>query len=325
MFKKTIGLMAALCLSACEPMIPEVDFQDGLPTADTAKLELPKGASGQGVLRTQEQALRGDGSGLFGITWATTVLVNGGTLYVVAGLGAVASQPPASVVGDTATFGPHTPVNSETTWRLSVTRKGPNLFDYVLEGKPKAGADTEYAKLLDGNHEVAISADNRPMRGFGEGRFTIYWDHVTRLSNEPRKRGTAEFRYTRTSPTDKVRVEVDLQELIGNETTPRTALYRFAQVPGGAGSFEFAVDTNVHWFDGTRAALERLSIKSRWVESGEGRADVRLSGGDLTAPGTLNECWDNRFRSTFLRRSDNLESWGVEAQDCVYTSAEYSQ
>lgn len=178
--------------------------------------------------------------------------------------------------------------------------------------------------MLTGEHEVAISEAGNAMRGFGEGEFTFQWENVTRLSNEAQRRGTVKFRYSRMSPSDEVKVDVDTEEFVGSSTTPDTALYRYAQVPGGKGSFQFGVDTNVHWFDPNRTANERLSIKSRWIESGEGRSDVRLSGGDLGSAETLNECWDNRFRSTFLDRTDSLESWGTESQGCVFTSAEYS-
>jgi len=322
MMKKTVGLLAALCLTACEP-VPVVDFKDSMPTADTTKVELPKGSSGQG-LATTEQALQGEGSGMFGLTLASILVVNGTTVWVLTGLGAVASQEPTTVNGDTATFGPHTPFLSPTTWLLTVQRKGNNVFEYTLDAKPKDAADSEYAHVLTGEHEVAISDEGRPMRGFGEGHFTLQWEHITRLSNQPSRRGTAEFRYSRSSPTDEVKVEVDTEEFVGTSTTPNTALYRYAQVPGGKGSFQFAVDTNVHWFDANRAAAERLSVKSRWVESGEGRSDVRLSGGDLSAPETLNECWDSRFRSTYLERTDSAEGWGSASQGCVFTSAEYA-
>lgn len=323
MMKKSIGLLAALSLTACEP-IPVVDFKDSMPTSDTTKVDLPKGSSGQGGLTTAEQALKGEGSGMFGLTAASVLIVNGTTVWVLAGLGAVASQDPTSVNGDTATFGPHTPVLSPTTWLLTVRRTANNVFEYTLDAKPKDAPDSEYAQVLTGEHEVAISDEGRPMRGFGQGHFTLQWDNVTRLSNQPARRGTAEFRYSRNSPTDEVTVDVDFEEFVGNATTPNTALYRYAQVPGGKGSFQFAVDTNVHWFDPNRSAPERLSIKSRWVESGEGRADVRLSGGDLSNAETLNECWDSRFRSTYLDRTDSLEGWGNESQDCVFTSAEYA-
>lgn len=322
MMKKTVGLMAALCLTACEP-VPVVDFKDSMPSTATSKMEPPSTKS-QGSLATVEQALEGEPSGMFGLTWGAILLVNGFTGFTLAGLDAVASQDPTSVNGDTAIYGPYTPFASQTTWLLTVKRKANNVFEYQLDGKPKDTPDSEYYTLLDGEHEVAISDEGRPMRGYGEGHYTLHWEYVTRLSNVPVKRGTAKFRYSRNSPTDKVRVEVDTEEFIGNDTTPNTARYRYAQVPGGEGSFEFGVDTNVHWFDPNRKADERLTIKSRWVESGEGRADVRLNGGDMVSAGTLNECWDSRFRSSFLVRSDNLEAWGNESQDCVFKSAEYS-
>ncbi|HYI01924.1 hypothetical protein [Hyalangium sp.] len=134
MMKKSLGLLTALCLTACEP-IPVVDFKDSMPNADTTKVELPKGSSGQGGLATAEQALQGEGSGMFGLTLASVLVVNGLTLHVLAGLSAVASQEPTQVEGDTATFGPHTPFLSQTTWLLTVTRTANNVFEYNPGGQ----------------------------------------------------------------------------------------------------------------------------------------------------------------------------------------------
>ena len=324
MFKKSAWLLSALVLTACEK---DVDFQDGLPTEESVKLTLPEnGSQGQGLVAAGGDVrahAQGDVSGFFLLTLGSVVLVNGTTAFTLAGLGAVASQEPTTVDGDTATFGPHTPGGSSTTWRLTVTREDSDRFTYDLSGKPKDGPDSAYVTLMSGNHTVSVGDDGRAMRGFGQGSFLIEWEHVTRLSHQPVKKGSAEFRYTRASPSESVRVEVDFREFQGDNPRPFTALYRYAQVPGGEGSFAFAYDSNVHWFDPTRQAPERLGIKSRWKSDGEGRADVRVNGGDLTVAGTLSECWDRRFRSTVLVRSDNYETWGSEATGCAYKTAEY--
>lgn len=326
MFKKSAWLMSALVLSAC--VEKEVDFKDGLPTMDTVTLSVPRSNSqGQGLTAAGTDVrsyAQGDVSGFYLITLGSVLLVNGTTAFTLAGLAAVASTEPSSVEGDTATFGPYTPSGSSTTWRLTVTRTDSNRFTYDLSGKPKDSPDSAYVPLMSGNHTVSVGDDGRAQRGFGQGSFLVEWEHTTRLSNQPVKKGTAEFRYTRATPTDTVRVEVDLREFQGDNPVPFTAQYRYAQVPGGEGSFSFAYDNNVHWFDPTRQALERLGIKSRWKSDGAGRADVRVSGGDMTVPGTLSECWDNRFRSTVLVRSDNYESWGGEATGCAYTTPDYA-
>ncbi|MCP3140883.1 hypothetical protein [Pyxidicoccus xibeiensis] len=325
MFKKSAWLLSALALTACQK---EVDFQDGLPTVDTVKLALPASDSqGQGLVSTEggvRAHKQGEVSGFYLLTLGSVVLVNGTTAFTLAGLAAVASQEPTSVDGDTATFGPHTPAGSSTTWRLTVTRTDADRFTYGLSGKPKDGPDSAYVTLLSGNHTVAVGDDGRARRGYGEGSFLIEWEHVTRLSNQPVKKGSAEFRYTRAAPAETVRVEVDFREFHGDNPVPLTALYRYTQVPGGEGSFAFAKDDNIHWFDLTRLAPERLSIKSRWKSNGEGRSDARVRGGDLTVEGTLGECWDARFRSTVLVRSDAYEAWGSAPTGCAYTAPDYA-
>ena len=325
MFKKSAWLLSALVLTACQQ---DIDFQDGLPTEDTVKLNIPASDSQAQRLTSAGQDVRafaqGDVSGFYLISLGSVLLVNGTTAYTLAGLAAVASTKPASVNGDTATFGPYTPAGSPTTWRLTVTRTDPARFTYGLDGKPKDSADSAYVPVLSGNHTVSVGKDNRAMRGYGQGSFLLEWENATRLANQPLKKGSAEFRYTRATPSETVRVEVDLRELQGDNPRPFTAMYRFAEVPGGEGSFAFAYDSNIHWFDSTRQAPERLGIKTRWKSNGEGRSDVRVSGGDLTAAGTLSECWDTRFRSTVLLRSDNYETWGTESTGCAFPTPSYA-
>jgi len=75
------------------------------------------------------------------------------------------------------------------------------------------------------------------------------------------------------------------------------------------------------------AAKETLTIKSRWLESGAGRSDVELTGGDLgEESATANECWDTSFASRYLRASYALPQvrYGIEASDCAFTTADYS-
>ena len=49
--------------------------------------------------------------------------------------------------------------------------------------------------------------------------------------------------------------------------------------------------------------LEDLVIRSRWNATGAGRADAKISGGDLSLEGvtevTTSECWDSNFGVTF--------------------------
>ena len=91
------------------------------------------------------------------------------------------------------------------------------------------------------------------------------------------------------------------------------------------GTFDFKLTKD---FITTTAALETMSIRSRWQESGAGRSDVMLTGGDLAtvpAPATASECWDSNFLSVYMTNSygDATKLWGAESM-CAFTPAMYS-
>ena len=54
----------------------------------------------------------------------------------------------------------------------------------------------------------------------------------------------------------------------------------------------------------TTAANETLSLHSRWMETGAGRTDIQVTGGDVgTAVDTSSECWDSNFFSVYSAAS----------------------
>ncbi|WP_257447544.1 hypothetical protein [Archangium lipolyticum] len=325
--KKMFGALASLSLAACGPQIETVSFKDGMPSQEMAKLDVPSKTSQRiddGVATVRAQS-RGGLSGTWLVTGGTVLFVNGVTLWTLGSLNFVAGFEPASDDGTTAVWGPHNNDWERTTWKLTAVRTAPNAFKYTLEAKPKGSADSEYAAIITGSHTVAVDDDGKAIKGYGEGRFDIDYDKAARLPFQDSKKGRVSFHYARPNPTAAVTVDVELKEFVNDATVPDTAAYRYSQVPGGEGSFEFAADSNIHWFDLSRVALERWSIKSRWLSTGAGRADVRATGGDLASPVTQNECWDTDFRSTFLDGSAPSQvKWGVESRDCAFIGASYS-
>ncbi|WNG25922.1 hypothetical protein F0U62_19290 [Cystobacter fuscus] len=325
--KKMFAALASLSLAACGPQLETVSFKDGLPSQEMAKLDVPSKTSqsiDDGVATVREQS-RGDLAGTWLVTGGTVLFVNGVTLWTLGSLNFVAGFEPTSDNGTTAVWGPHNNDWEGTTWKLTAVRTAPNAFKYTLEAKPRGTADSEYAAIITGSHTVAVDDHGKAIKGYGEGRFDIDYDKAARLPHQDSKRGRISFHYARPNPTAAVTVDVDLKEFVNDAAAPNTAAYRYSQVPGGAGAFEFATDSNIHWFDPTQVALERWSIKSRWSSTGAGRADVRATGGDLASPVTLNECWDTTFRSTFLDGSALSQvKWGVESTDCAFIGASYS-
>jgi hypothetical protein len=97
-------------------------------------------------------------------------------------------------------------------------------------------------------------------------------------------------------------VEADFRNVNDNDRpgTRVNADYRYKEQPNAGGEFDFRLDKNLDT-DASRPAIERLTIKSRWGQTGAGRADVRVTQGDVGAtPATVSECWDANFASQYL-------------------------
>ena len=50
---------------------------------------------------------------------------------------------------------------------------------------------------------------------------------------------------------------------------------------------------------------ETLSIVSRWLGTGQGRSDVKATGGSLAGDATLTECWSASFGRSYFTDSWN--------------------
>jgi hypothetical protein len=80
----------------------------------------------------------------------------------------------------------------------------------------------------------------------------------------------------------------------GGTEVPVNYEYAYQEELDGAGDMVFAFHGDT---DDEGTAAEDAVIRSRWLADGAGRADVRLSGGDVstTVSVTASECWDDGF------------------------------
>jgi hypothetical protein len=66
-------------------------------------------------------------------------------------------------------------------------------------------------------------------------------------------------------------------------------------------------------------AAEDGVIRSRWLNDGSGRADIRLSGGDLgSANVTASECWDVNFLESYYTDSANFLPTAGDVATCSF-------
>lgn len=324
MLRKSL-LCAALMLTACGRNSTEGDaFREGLPSQETVEVKAPAKA-GQG-LEVEAQA-KGGQSDTYAWTRGATVVVNGGTAWVLTLLEKITEHTPTSLADKTAVWGPHTEALSPNTWKLTVTQTAEHGYSYVLEAKAKSAADSEYKVILSGSHTVAVDANGQRKKHFGSGSFLIDWDAAQTLPEHDNQVGRAEIRYARPDAASAVTVEADFRQ-VRDADRPGTRVdadYRYKATPGAGGEFDFAVDKNID--RGTdRTAIEHLTIKSRWQQDGAGRSDVQASGGDLgDQKASISECWDSNFASQVLLISyAPFFNYGTEATECAFSTAVYS-
>jgi hypothetical protein len=340
-FTRMLPLLA-VCLPALA-LVPacglgqDDEFRDGVPTSDAVALKVPAGQSTtQGALSagtsadgtvTVRGALLGDQADLYKTTREVTSVINGGTLGVLTLVHTIVQFPPTDVSTDTAVWGPHSEPLSPNAWRLTVTRVAPGSFDYILAAKPKLAADSAFLSILSGHHNIVAGVHGRAIEGLGNGTFSVDWDAAQMLPEHDKIVGKADFTYARASFTSTASIGVVFTGVKDdNSTELYNADYQYAATPGAGGDFQYATHRDVLPGPGpTGSARELFTIHSRWLETGAGRADVQISGGESPSPSpVVNECWDASFASTFKNTSyDPTQTWGLESS-CSFASASYS-
>ncbi|HEY7374930.1 MAG TPA: hypothetical protein VIF57_22400, partial [Polyangia bacterium] len=245
----------------------------------------------------------------------------------------IVSYPPTSVHGDTAVWGPGSQPLEKNSYRLTVTRVEPHVFTWALDAKPKTADDTAFVTILSGTHTRAVNDRGRPIENYGSGTFMVDWDAAQALPDHGTAVGVATFTYARTAPGAVTTIDVDFKGI--KDDPPSTelydALYRYTATPGAGGELKYAARRD--YFPDphpSNSALEDFTIHSRWQETGTGRTDYELTGGDVAtagiAPVTVSECWDTSFVSTYRLVSyaptDPTLDWGDETS-CSFSTAAF--
>jgi hypothetical protein len=322
-----VGLLTVFAGAGCRK--PDDDaFRAGVPTREAVSLHVA-GAPTDGSNGATTGALLGEKAGTYEVTRLVTAVVNGGTWAVLTLVKTVVSFPATSVSKDAAVWGPYHDALSLNTWRLTVTRVQPHVFNWVFEGKDKSLGDDAFLAIISGTHTAAVDAMDDPIEGFGNGTFTIDWDKAAMLPEHDKNVGVAAFMYSRLTTDAMVTVDVDFTGIKDDKTGEIfNAKYRYASTPGQGGELRYGEDKdNVPGPGPTGTAKEHFTIESRWTEDGVGRCDLEDAGGDLgTTVAHGSECWDNRFDSVYryMEYPDPVGNWGAESACMAFPTAEYA-
>jgi hypothetical protein len=310
-----VGL--ALTLGACGADPRAEAFKDGFPRTSTVELKVPAAAGASQPLTApgvSRAGLEGDPATFYAFTRAVTDLVNGAVVAELSLLERIVANPPTSLTDTGAVWGPYTDPLARNTWRFTVTRRAADDYAYSLEGKGKTEPDSAFRVILSGTH---VSAG----RAYGHGSFLVDWSAASTLPDHDASVGTGAFTYARPSAADPVTVDAAFAQVRDVDSGQlMNAGYRFSATPGQGGVLDFQLRKDLVG----GSALELLAVRSRWLETGAGRADVQLTQGDLSGPATASECWDSNFLSRyFVLNLAPAVQWGTSAA-CAFPSAEYA-
>ena len=270
---------------------------NAIPTSDQVAIHLPDAAT-----RTIGQL-----APWYVTTRDVTRTFNGGTAWVLVVVHAIVQLPPTSESGDTATWGPWDDgALDPAQYKLVVTSRADGSFDWELDGHAKSDTTGHFIAVITGNAVPSIPA------GQGHGTFSIDFDNARIVNpvDNANNKGVIDLAYDLAART------LDMQIATTDASgTPVDAHYTYEESADRSGNMTFSFDTNA----GGGPALEDAVIRSRWLSTGSGRADIRLSGGDLGSNKvTASDCWDASFLETYYTDSVNWQPTAGDVNTCAF-------
>lgn len=284
----TLGLSLVACVKQDEA--PQ-NIDKALPTADQVSIKLPQTAA-----RTIDGNAVGQLATWYVTTRDVTRMFNGGSAWVLTLVHAIVQFPSTSTRGNTITWGPWSDALSPAEYKLDVKVVGDGTYAYTLSGRSKTRASATFEVVVDG------IADPRAGELAGSGEFLIDFDAGKRVNpvDSGDAKGSVDVRY------NLAQRHLDLTVMsTDDQGKPVSADYAYNDTAAGAGDMAFDVSSD---FAGSATSLkETLTLRSRWLATGAGRADARIGGGDFgTAQITASECWNTMFNRVFYKDSLNL-------------------
>jgi hypothetical protein len=317
-------VLAATALPGCAGEKAESnEFQEALPEQGSVNVDGPDGARGDASTAAGMRGTLGDGAASDPAFWYAFTRdlrdgVNAVTAVVLVSVWAVGHTEPSEIDEDHAVWGPFEGDSLDPArYRLTVTRIGEHHFRYVLAGQKKSGGD--FLDVLDGD------GFSRASDSHGDGQFVLDLGHA-KLLDPSRHR----------DDSGTVTIVHDLPKDIGlrHDALPRTITATVT--PEGAASLtitsqanedhtgELDLTAHVDIDDSKTTALEDVSLVSRWANTGAGRADIGISGGDLPAAGleavSAVQCWGTDFAQVYYVDSAGIKPTAGNPAECVYAA-----
>ena len=303
------SLLAASCVvslaaTGCvrKDATPTDEIDRAIPTSDQVSIKLPGQARIVGELAPY-----------YVVTRDVTKTFNGGSAWVLVTIHAIVQYPVTTVHGDTYTWGPWSGALDPAEYKLDVTANADGTFDYTLSGRNKTEANSSFEAVINGH------ADPTPGELKGSGEFYLDFDAGRRVNpiDSGDAKGSVDVRY------DLAARHLDLHIMSTDANgAPVAADYSYNESADGGGDMTFNVQANI----GGTPVLEDLTVRSRWLASGNGRGDARISGGDLgTEEAIASECWNSLFRRVYYTDNVNFAPTEGDASQCAFATVDLPQ
>lgn len=289
----------------------EVDVIRGaIPRAGEVEIKLPNANAARQAelgdgLGSSQYAVLGETAEMYQLTRGISVSLNLGAAFVLGLARTIVTFPVTSMEGETYVWGPWTDSLNPSEWRMTVTPTASGEFDWKLEGRKKAdGAAAPWRATVSG------LADPGLIPGRGTGSFTM--DFVTAEELDPAGNsgeGVIAVTYDFAGAVKSIAIDAENGE--------ETVSYSYAEsVADGTGDFQFVVHGDS---DDEGVLPELIEIRSRWLGTGTGRSDFRISQGDMgEIVVTGSECWDTSFARSYYSDSYPIAPTEGDVASCPF-------
>jgi hypothetical protein len=236
-------------------------------------------------------------------------MFNGGTGWVLVLIHAIVQYPVTTVDGDTYTWGPWSDALDPAEYKLDVRDVGDGTYEYQLSGRSKTVAGAQFEVVIDG------FADPRPGDHLGNGRLLVDFDAGRRVN--PIDGGDARGQVNVNYDLAARHLDLEIMSTDANNQ-PVLADYAYNETANGGGDMVFNLEGDA----GGTALNEKITLRSRWLSTGDGRADARLAGGDLAGGAEASECWNSMFGRVFYADSVNFAPTEGSVASCAFATAD---
>jgi hypothetical protein len=220
---------------------------------------------------------------------------------------------PTTVSDHEATWGPgNGDALSPVVWRLKVTEASAGVFDYELDGRPKAStSEGDYLAVLKGRGYGKAHPEHR------NGWFVVDNDAAQTLDPaRAHDHGTAKVTHHLSAWPGTIAVE------LRPTPDPNWVDVTVTHNSDGSGAVDLSGLTDVE-DQNKDGNLEDVVMHNRWAQTGAGRADVQISGGSMPSLIKATECWSTSFYRSYYTDNVNYQPTAGDPAACAFPDAQF--